>query len=193
MNGDHYAADAGFRVFPSDRLVPWSGCNLGHAGRYGARRWRKPNHWTAANPANEVIVKSGHFMVRDHLVIDLQHGVEWMRCSVGQIWNGTDCEGVAVQLTQEDVARAIVIANAQLGPGWRLPSRAELEGLVCKACAPVKIELDSFPNTLGEPYWTGEVNGFAPRHIWTVNFMTGHTYGRFFPTQEVLVRLVRDR
>ena len=143
--------------------------------------------------ANEVIVKSGHFMVRDHLVIDLQHGVEWMRCSVGQIWNGTDCEGVAVQLTQEDVARAIVIANAQLGPGWRLPSRAELEGLVCKACAPVKIELDSFPNTFGEPYWTGEVNGFAPRHIWTVNFMTGHTYGRFFPTQEVLVRLVRDR
>jgi len=145
------------------------------------------------NPANEVIVKSGHFMVREHLVIDLQHGVEWMSCSVGQIWNGTDCEGVAVQLTQEDVARAIVIANAQLGPGWRLPSRAELEGLVCKACAPVKIELDSFPNTLGEPYWTGEVNGFAPRHIWTVNFMTGHTYGRFFPTQEVLVRLVRDR
>jgi hypothetical protein len=145
------------------------------------------------NPANEVIVKSGHFMVRDHLVIDLQHGVEWMRCSVGQIWNGTDCEGVAMQLTQEDVAKAIVIANEQLGPGWRLPSRAELEGLVCKACAPVKIELDSFPNTLGEPYWTGEVNGFAPRHIWTVNFMTGHTYGRFFPTQEVLVRLVRDR
>jgi len=145
------------------------------------------------NPANEVIVKSGHFIVRDHLVIDLQHGVEWMRCSVGQIWNGTDCEGVAMQLTQEDVAKAIVIANAQLGPGWRLPSRAELEGLVCKACAPVKIELDSFPNTLGEPYWTGEVNGFAPRHIWTVNFMTGHTYGRFFPTQQVLVRLVRDR
>ena len=147
----------------------------------------------AGNPANEVIVKSGHFMARDHLVVDLQHGVEWMRCSVGQIWNGTDCEGVALHLTQEDVARAIVIANAQLGPGWRLPSRAELEGLVCKACAPVKIEQDSFPNTLAEPYWTGEVNSFASRHIWTVNFMTGHTYGRFFPTQEVLVRLVRDR
>ena len=98
-----------------------------------------------------------------------------------------------MRLTQEGVARAIVIANAQLGPGWRLPSRAELEGLVCKGCAPVKIELDSFPSTLGEPYWTGEVNSFASRHIWTVNFMTGHTYGRFFPTQEVLARLVRDR
>ena len=33
----------------------------------------------AGNPANEVIVKSGHFMARDHLVVDLQYGVEWMR------------------------------------------------------------------------------------------------------------------
>ena len=139
------------------------------------------------------VIKSGKFMAREHLVIDLQNGVEWMRCSVGQVWNGSGCEGEALKLSQEDVSKAIIIANDQLGPGWRLPTRVELEGLVCKKCAPVKIELDSFPDTLAEPYWTGEVNGFAPRHIWTVNFMTGHTYGRFFPTQEVLFRLVRDR
>ena len=132
-------------------------------------------------------------MEREHLVIDLQSNVEWMRCSVGQVWSGDDCDGEALKLTQADLSKAIVIANDQMGPGWRLPTRAELEGLVCDGCAPVKIELDSFPNTLAEPYWTGEVNGFAPRHIWTVNFMTGHTYGRFFPTQEVLARLVRDR
>ncbi|MDC1382777.1 DUF1566 domain-containing protein [Candidatus Puniceispirillum sp.] len=142
---------------------------------------------------DETIVKSGNFMVREHLVVDLQNGVEWMRCSVGQVWNGAGCEGEAMQLTQNEVAQAIVIANEQLGIGWRLPSRLELEGLVCNECAPVKIELDSFPNTLAEPYWSGEVNGYAPRHIWTVNFMTGHTYGRFFPSQSVLVRLVRDR
>ena len=144
-------------------------------------------------PVDKTIIKSGKFMAREHLVIDLQNGVEWMRCSVGQVWNGSGCEGEALKLSQEDVSKAIIIANDQLGPGWRLPTRVELEGLVCKKCAPVKIELDSFPNTLAEPYWTGEVNGFAPRHIWTVNFMTGHTYGRFFPTQEVLFRLVRDR
>jgi hypothetical protein len=144
-------------------------------------------------PTDQKIIKSGKFMERDHLVIDLQNGVEWMRCSIGQVWNGDYCDGKAIKLTQADVSRAIVIANGQLGPGWRLPTRVELEGLVCDGCTPVKIELDSFPNTLAEPYWTGEVNGFAPRHIWTVNFMTGHTYGRFFPTQEVLARLVRDR
>ena len=35
MDGDHYAANADFCVFPSDRLVPWSGYNLGYVGRYG--------------------------------------------------------------------------------------------------------------------------------------------------------------
>jgi hypothetical protein len=139
------------------------------------------------------IVKSGNFMARDHLVIDLQNNVEWMRCSVGQVWEGGDCKGKALKLSQDDAARAISIANEQLGPGWRLPTRTELEGLVCDDCSPVKIESDTFPNTYGEPYWTGEVNSFASRHIWSVNFMTGFTYGRFFPYQEILVRLVRDR
>jgi hypothetical protein len=142
---------------------------------------------------NAVIVKSGKFMARDHLVTDLQNNVEWMRCSVGQVWDGDDCKGKALKLSQDDAARAISIANEQLGPGWRLPTRTELEGLVCDDCSPVKIELDTFPNTYAEPYWTGEVNSFASRHIWSVNFMTGFTYGRFFPYQEILVRLVRDR
>ena len=75
-------------------------------------------------------------MAREHLVIDLQNGVEWMRCSVGQVWNGSGCEGEALKLSQEDVSKAIIIANDQLGPGWRLPTRVELEGLVCKECAP---------------------------------------------------------
>ena len=84
-----------------------------------------------SNPANEVIVKSGHFMVRDHLVIDLQHGVEWMRCSVGQIWNGTDCEGVAVQLTQEDVARGDRHCECAIGAGlaFAKPCRTGRAGL----------------------------------------------------------------
>jgi len=46
---------------------------------------------------------------------------------------------------------------------------------------------------MSEPYWTGEVNSFASRQTWSVKFMTGHTYGRFFPAQRILVRLVRDR
>ena len=138
-------------------------------------------------------LSNGQFLTRDHLIIDLQSGVEWMRCSVGQQWNGTSCEGDIIRLNHDDVAKAIVIANEQLGGNWRLPTRKELEGLVCAACESIKIDSDSFPQTVPEPYWTGEVNGFAARHFWSVNFMTGYTYGRFFPQQELAVRLVRDR
>ena len=136
---------------------------------------------------------NGQFLVRDHLIIDLQSGVEWMRCSVGQQWNGTSCDGEIVRLNHDDIAKAIVIANRQLGGNWRLPNRKELEGIVCATCETVKIDSNSFPQTVPEPYWTGEVNAFASRHFWSVNFMTGFTYGRFFPQQALAVRLVRDR
>ena len=97
----------------------------------------------------------GQFLARDHLIVDLQSGVEWMRCSVGQQWNGTSCDGEIVRLNHDDIAKAIVIANKQLGGNWRLPNREELEGLVCADCETVKIDSNIFPQTVPEPYWTG--------------------------------------
>ena len=41
--------------------------------------------------------KAADYIARDHLVIDLRFGLEWLRCSVGQVWNGEDCEGEIVQ------------------------------------------------------------------------------------------------
>ena len=37
------------------------------------------------------------FMARDHLVVDLRFGVEWLRCTVGKVWNGETCVGEAVR------------------------------------------------------------------------------------------------
>ena len=136
---------------------------------------------------------SGAFIARDHIVIDLSHGVEWMRCSVGQTWDGTNCTGEIVKLDHDHIQKAIEIANEQLGGTWRLPSLRELEGLLCMACEGTKIDRTVFPNTSAEPYWTGERNPYATRHIYTVNFFNGYVYGRFFPYQEMAVRLVRNR
>ena len=33
------------------------------------------------------------FMARDHIVVDLRYGVDWLRCSVGQRWDGETCTG----------------------------------------------------------------------------------------------------
>jgi len=138
-------------------------------------------------------LRAADFIARDNLVIDLKFGVEWLRCSVGQVWNGETCEGEIIKLNHDQIAQAITQANEQLGGSWRLPSREELENLVCESCTQPKIDSKYFPGTVAEPYWTGQVNAIAPKHFWSVNFFTGNTYGRFFPYQELAVRLVRDR
>ena len=47
--------------------------------------------------------QSQQFFLKGHLVIDLQTGVEWMRCSVGQRWNGQNCIGKIINLNHEQM------------------------------------------------------------------------------------------
>ena len=137
--------------------------------------------------------QSNQFYLKDHLVIDLFTSTEWMRCSVGQRWNGKTCIGKIISLNHEQMDEVLKIASEQLGLGWRLPTRRELESLVCRKCNIPKIDSKVFPNTDPVPYWTGERNKYAKKHFWSVNFYTGNTYGRFYPYQFLAVRLVRDR
>ena len=59
-------------------------------------------------PVDKTIIKSGNFLAREHLVIDLQNGVEWMRCSVGQVWNGSGFEGKELKLSQEYLSKQLL-------------------------------------------------------------------------------------
>ena len=144
--------------------------------------------WLTTSVAN-----AANFMTRDHIVIDLRHGIEWLRCSVGQVWDGTTCSGAVMTLDHDQIAQAIEMANEQLGGNWRLPDREELEGLLCPTCGPPMIDAEIFPGTSGEPYWTGQVNNMARRFYFSVNFLNGWTYGRFLPSKQLAVRLVQDR
>ncbi len=134
------------------------------------------------------------FYPKDHIVIDLSKNIEWLRCSVGQQWNGDTCIGETMLMSHSIILQAIDIANKQLGPAWRLPTLDELESLVCKKCAKgKKFDQIIFPNTDPRAYWTGDKNPMSKGSYWTVNFFTGHKFGRFYPQQEMAVRLVRDR
>ena len=134
------------------------------------------------------------FFGSDHTVKDVTTGVTWLRCSVGQAWNPDlkTCTGKIVKLNHDEIKIALEEAKRQLGGKWRLPSRSELMSLVCHDCAPPKINPKYFPNLSAEAYWTGDKNWMNPRTLWTVNFMTGHIYNRFFPYQRLPVLLVQD-
>ena len=136
---------------------------------------------------------SSSYYQKDHLILDLSNNIEWLRCSVGQQWNGENCVGEVLLMDHETIEQAILIANEQLGGIWRLPTLKELYSLVCHECEPPKINKKVFPNTDRRAYWTGERNKWSKNSYWTVNFHTGHKFGRFYPYQEMAVRLVRQR
>ena len=103
------------------------------------------------------------FVIKEHIVVDLERQVEWLRCSVGQRWNGNECSGNIINLSLDMIPKALEIANKQLGGEWRLPSKVELKSIVCKECPSPKIDKDIFPNTDNAPYWTGDQSIFNSR------------------------------
>ena len=69
-------------------------------------------------PAVVIPAKSAEardYIMRDHIVLDLRFGIEWLRCSVGQVWDGKTCTGEIEELNHQEIEQAIVIANEQLG------------------------------------------------------------------------------
>lgn len=77
-------------------------------------------------------------------------GKQWLRCSIGQAWNGRTCKGEPVKVTWDeakDLVRIMLQSNGYAGhTDWRLPTILELESLrVCE-------------------------NGFHP---WTINKLPG--------------------
>lgn len=133
-------------------------------------------------------------LLRDGPVaVDLVAGLEWMRCSVGQVYVEDTCRGEVLRMPFRSVPEAMRRVTDSAGLGWRLPTRRELMSLVADTPIPPRIDATVFPQTLPEGYWTSERPLLSPRLHWVVNFYTGHTYGRAFADGLYAVRLVRDR
>ena len=141
------------------------------------------------------LISNDALFAKGHVIHDLKLNVIWLRCSVGQVWNEKECIGKPLKLKISEVGEVIKQANNQLEGDWRLPSRKELENIVCMTCGKVKINLKFFPNTPYEPFWTGEKNDWSKNKdfYWSVNFFTGHTFGRFPGHIPNFVRLIKDR
>ena len=127
------------------------------------------------------------------VAVDVMEGLEWMRCSIGQVWSDETCVGEPMQLHYAAISVVLERTLASSGEGWRLPTRKELIALIETNDEPPMINAKYFPATYAGSYWTADKNRFLANGHWVVNFYTGHSYGRAAKTQYFAIRLVKDR
>lgn len=82
-------------------------------------------------------------------------------------WSKTLCEGESV--TYEEAEKAC----KELGDGWRLPTRHELESLIDLTRHDPAIDTTRFPDTKSRWYWTSTETAWNPSAVWFVSFNYG--------------------
>lgn len=126
-------------------------------------------------------------------VTDRQTGLTWMRCAVGQRWNGADCAGIPATSPWAgalDAADALNRGGGYAGHAdWRLPTLEELAALVEQRCYDPAINLEVFPSSPVTGFWSASPHA-SVHHAMLVHFKYGGSYmGN--KNQDWALRLVR--
>lgn len=141
----------------------------------------------------------------DGTVTDMITRLQWMRCSVGQTWDGRTCQGKAANNTWGEAQQAPKTFAGY--SDWRMPSIDELKTLIYCSNGQPKTWNDSgsgcgrasqaptivaaaFPNTPSSFYWSRSSYTMFSSDIWLVSFNNGSADG-YAPSSNGRVRLVR--
>ncbi len=122
---------------------------------------------------NQPLIGDRYRDLGDGVALDTQTNLQWMRCALGQTWNGQTCVGEAKQFNWND---AIKIAKETRYAGytdWRLPTIDELKTLIVTGQKPT-INQQAFPNTLSAWFWSGSPNASYSGSAWGVHFGYGY-------------------
>lgn len=128
-------------------------------------------------------------------------GLVWMRCSLGQIWNGKTCEGQVMKTTWQGALEEVRRINARKegvagSKAWRLPNIKELNTLIERQCMQPAINIEVFPNTSNWYYWSSTPAMDNMKKItraasqWGTDFTDGMDSAAHFTRRRV--RLVHD-
>jgi hypothetical protein len=93
----------------------------------------------------------------DGTVTDTASGMMWMRCALGQSWDGGTCVGDAQSFAwteAEGAAQAVNKSGEQFFSDWRVPGLRDLALIAERECQDPRINLTVFPNTAATFFWT---------------------------------------
>lgn len=145
----------------------------------------------SCNKAIESTTPEGRFTVSsDGTAIHKPTGLMWMRCSLGQTWDGRSCRGDASVFTWGGALQAASRHTFAGHSDWRLPNKNELASIVEEACRAPAINEKVFPATPSAYFWSSSPYAGLAHGAWSVDFGFGPVNASV-KTGNLHVRLVR--
>ncbi|MEQ3653902.1 MAG: DUF1566 domain-containing protein [Glaciecola sp.] len=123
-------------------------------------------------------------------VLHLSTNLMWMRCALGQTWDGETCLGEANPYTWKEALDSSVSYEFNGSSNWRLPNIKELSSITERSCTRPSINEELFPNTRPDDFWTSTPSMTDPERAWVVAFFNSSNSIKE-KNRAVFVRLVR--
>jgi hypothetical protein len=127
----------------------------------------------------------------DGTVTDITTGLMWMRCSIGQKWDGKTCSGTAAKFSWAEGLKAAGSHEFAGRRDWRLPNKNELESVVEGRCFFPAINGRVFPATPTAFFWSSSPYAALSSGAWSVDFGSG-AVNASIKSGLNHIRLVRD-
>jgi hypothetical protein len=146
---------------------------------------------------------------QDGTITDQETNLQWMRCSIGQRWNGTACIGHPSRMTWNEAmpnGKHKVWTKFAGYDDWRLPDIDELKTIVycsSKAIEPSgrrcdgnyhspTIDLKAFPNAPSTDFWSASPDARDSFDAWYI-YLDDGSISTMTKNSDYAVRLVRSR
>lgn len=136
---------------------------------------------------------TARFSLDGATVVDNATHLIWMRCALGQAWDGKSCQGEAKTFAWADAVAAIRQLNEGGFAGhndWRLPAIPELASIVELRCFNPRVNVEVFPATPPQIFWSGMEKMGATQYAYSLDFGGGEARASL-KDQAGSLRLVR--
>ncbi len=150
-------------------------------------------------PTIPEITPTADFILNDNgTVTHTKTGLMWKRCSEGQTWDAADstCSGAVSFANWQQALQVPRDLNENGGyagyNNWRLPNIKELTSIAELRCGGPAINLEVFPATPGNGFWTSTPYVLGGKYSWYVTFNNGAVdISNSFRIHDLAVRIVR--
>lgn len=138
---------------------------------------------------------TSRFVFNDNgTVTDMETQIIWMRCAMGQTWDGKTCTGKAQTFSWQEAREAVAELNGDTfgePTKWRLPFVPELASITERKCFEPRVNLTVFPATPSKAFWTGMERKGDTEKAYAIDFGGGSV----MPTRKsdtAYIRLMQD-